>query len=437
MHESPSTTSPSSTTSHLVRCIAALVAPLVCSCGGGGGGDAASAPLAAVAAAASAPDISANSPVTTPPTWQKIAAEGESFALEIATSVRYGTGTSWVSQMVVGNVTCSNTFFGVDPKYNVVKECDVMTGGTPASPPTVDATKLAASNPGFSTARVMPANVADPSQRPNASDLGAFREPCDFSHMSFDDPIVFPGQPGKSHLHTFFGNTGTNASTTAASLASSGNSTCAGGILNRSAYWVPAVIDTRTGTPVKPSSSIFYYKTGYNGIAPSAIKPFPPGLRMVSGNPANTLPQGYAFNYGCIGPVNAYWADHTIPACAVGEDMIMSVNFPQCWDGVNLDSPDHISHMSLTVNGACPASHPVPVPEISFVVHYTVKATDAPAQWRLSSDNYDPTFPAGYSGHGDWFNGWDPATMNTFVKNCEQASMDCHAYLLGDGTMLY
>ena len=65
--------------------------------------------------------------------------------------------------------------------------------------------------------------------------------------MAFDDPIVYPGQVGKSHLHVFFGNTGANANSTAASIAGSGNSTCDGGTVNRSAYWVPALIDTRSG----------------------------------------------------------------------------------------------------------------------------------------------------------------------------------------------
>ena len=30
---------------------------------------------------------------------------------------------------------------------------------------------------------------------------------CAFSHAAQDDPIVFPDQPGMSHLHVFFGNT--------------------------------------------------------------------------------------------------------------------------------------------------------------------------------------------------------------------------------------
>src|SRR5438034_2889321 len=37
---------------------------------------------------------------------------------------------------------------------------------------------------------------------------------CRFSHRNTDDPIVFPGQPGKSHDHTFIGNDSTDAFST-------------------------------------------------------------------------------------------------------------------------------------------------------------------------------------------------------------------------------
>ena len=40
-----------------------------------------------------------------------------------------------------------------------------------------------------------------------------------------DDPIVFPGQPGASHLHDFFGNTGANASSTFETMLA-GETTC-------------------------------------------------------------------------------------------------------------------------------------------------------------------------------------------------------------------
>ncbi len=123
-----------------------------------------------------------------------------------------------------------------------------------------------------------------PRSNPMNTDIGAFRTVCDFSHMAFDDPIVYPGQAGRSHLHAFFGNSGTDANSTAESIAGSGNSTCRGGTINRTAYWAPAVIDTRDGTPVKPDVLIAYYKTGYRGIAPAAVQPMPAGLRMIAGD---------------------------------------------------------------------------------------------------------------------------------------------------------
>lgn len=47
-------------------------------------------------------------------------------------------------------------------------------------------------------------------------------------------------------------------------------------------------------------------------------------------------------------------------------------NKRSCWDGVNVDSPDHQSHMYDTQLGAfqnggpCPASHPVRVPQVAY-----------------------------------------------------------------------
>ena len=66
--------------------------------------------------------------------------------------------------------------------------------------------------------------------------VGAFRFVCSAGQVLNDDPIVYPGQPGKSHAHQFYGNTSANASSTYSSLRSNGQSTCMSP-LNRSAYW--------------------------------------------------------------------------------------------------------------------------------------------------------------------------------------------------------
>ena len=124
-----------------------------------------------------------------------------------------------------------------------------------------------------------------------------------------------------------------------------------------------------------------------------------------------------------------------IQNCAAGQQLWAAVFFPQCWDGVNLDSPDHKSHVAYPVNGACPSTHPVAMPEVSFNIVYDV--TGSTSRWRLSSDSYDPSLPGGYSMHGDWFNGWKADIMATWITKCDQASEDCQGDLLGDGRMQY
>jgi hypothetical protein len=112
----------------------------------------------------------------------------------------------------------------------------------------------------------------------------------------------------------------------------------------------------------------------------------------------------------------------------------MVVEFPQCWDGKNLDSADHVSHMSYPVIGKCPSTHPVAIPAITFNVLYPARDVTG---WRLASDMYSTDLPGGYSAHADWFEGWDPAIVDTFVKNCTSRAVDCHSHLLGDGRMIY
>jgi hypothetical protein len=107
----------------------------------------------------------------------------------------------------------------------------------------------------------------------------------------------------------------------------------------------------------------------------------------------------------------------------------MVVEFPQCWDGENLDSVDHMSHVAYPTDGKCPSTHPVAIPLISYNVLYPVSDVTG---WRLASDMYDSALPGGYAAHGDWFEGWDPEISKTF-ENCVEKGVDCHSHLLGDG----
>jgi hypothetical protein len=264
---------------------------------------------------------------------------------------------------------------------------------------------------------------------------GAFRTVCDFSHMNFDDPIVYPGQPGKAHLHAYFGNTGANASSTATSIRTTGNSTCRGGTANRTAYWVPSIVDVTTSNAVAPDEMVVYYKSGYGGVDPEDVRAMPTGLRMIAGDMASSSAQSRV-HWECESEGYPSRIDH-LPVCGAGDRVLMMLEFPQCWNGVNLDSANHKSHMAYPTGSGCPASHPVPIPVITYNVYTRVAPGQDTTMWRLSSDNYDWSMPGGYSAHGDWFDGWDAGVRDAWIQRCVQAAADCHAHLVGDGRAMY
>jgi len=61
-----------------------------------------------------------------------------------------------------------------------------------------------------------------------------------------------------------------------------------------------------------------------------------------------------------------------------------SIVFPPCWDGKNLDSPDHRSHMAYSpgnavlANANCPSTHPVRVPQLMYEMQWDTKAFNDP-----------------------------------------------------------
>jgi hypothetical protein len=300
--------------------------------------------------------------------------------------------------------------------------------GTPAMGLAYDPARIPAGDPGVGFV-----NLRTTGEKPGVDPdgIGAFRTVCQYSHMRPDDPIVKPGQPGASHLHTFWGNTLTNANSTAESILGSGNGTCRGGTVNRTAYWAPSIIDTRTGTPIAPELIHVYYKSGYDGIRPQQIEPLPPGLRMVAGNAMASGPQA-RMDWNC-------WSDGshrqaTIPTCPANDQIAMNINFPQCWNGA-LDSPDHKSHLAYPSNGSCPSTHPRALPAISY--HLLFKVPADVSAWRLSSDMYDSKLPGGYSLHGDWFNGWDNEVLKVWTQLCVRTpATTCGSHMIGDGRVM-
>lgn len=352
--------------------------------------------------------------------------------------VRYGHGSNWVVKEYFDGFPgwwCHPNTFGVKGEENdhceVSKVAKTGTLNAPMTMMKMDMTAVNLTKIPLGAKGEAKLNITKTDDFGVKSDIGAFRIPCRFSHMAFNDPIVYPGQPGASHLHTFFGNTAANAYSTATSIANTGNSTCPGGIANRSSYWIPSLIDTTTGTPLVPTDSIWYYKTAYGGVLPSEVKVIPDGLKIITGNAKGDGDGNYYWE--CSNDSGTHSRGKYIPKCEVGESLKFSIGFPQCWDGVNLDSSDHKSHMAFPDNG-CPSSHPVALPELSLNISFAVGSGDDTTKWRLASDMNN--LKAGHSAHADFFEGWNKEVKNTFTKECLNKSKDCHAFLLGNGTIL-
>ncbi|MGH2829410.1 MAG: DUF1996 domain-containing protein, partial [Actinomycetota bacterium] len=221
-----------------------------------------------------------------------------------------------------------------------------------------------------------------------ASGNANFVSACRFSHRAPDDPIVFPGQPGASHSHDFFANTTTDANSTLVSLLA-GDTTC-----NRSedtaAYWVPTL--SRDGVAVRPIMVNAYYTPR----GKKAMAPFPAGLRIIAGDSRATSPQPLMITSWSCGPNGGVRDQSSPPQCTARNFLRMHVRFPDCWDGTNLDSADHRSHMAYSRRGACPSSHRVGVPSLRLNVVYPI----------LGGPGLSLASGGVYSGHADFFNAW-------------------------------
>jgi len=309
----------------------------------------------------------------------------------------------------------------------------------------VDLSAVPAPFPGYGEVR-----IKDTTEEPVTTSDGAFRAQCQFAKIADVDPIVYPGMPVKSHTHTFFGNADIDPWSDVTTLTTTGNSTCKGGIANRSSYWVPTLIDIETSRPMLPEAMFTYYKASrftQHGQTPRPGQPtihfenLPIGLKIVAGDPQRQTPatgsNAMAYRWTC-GTTFAYHIPQDPAACPVGSTLTQEIFFPQCWDGQNLDSPDHKSHMSYTVNvknvgtsgfhAECPPTHPKVLPGISFQVRYTV--TVDVRRLRLVSDVNTANLP-GITSHGDVFVAWKKEVADMFVENCIRAGKECAAHLLG------
>lgn len=298
----------------------------------------------------------------------------------------------------------------------------------------------------------------------SAPDLvGAFRMTCAPGDLAYVDTIQYPGSDRLSHLHLFYGLVGVQPNDTyQTALAAGRESTCGSGpyVANRSQYWMPALLDGR-GHVFQPNYVSIYYKrfpktSPYcnRRAEPRAVaaecRNMPQGMKMIAGRdmqkPGTNAEVTRGAQFYCINDkgTSAVVDSLTIlvsdPACQGETKLYQVFDFPECWDGKNLDSPNHRDHVAYVSYGSwgyprCPDSHPYLIPALHVAAEFQLMPSDERRPIRLASDMF-PQLDPGKSQHGDAYIAWDPKVFQMMHDNCIDKQLNCSGGDLGNGLQI-
>lgn len=181
---------------------------------------------------------------------------------------------------------------------------------------------------------------------------------------------------------------------------------------NKSLYWHPTVYRVENGIYKKAD---IYFSSAYYIWTTGEATAFPDGFKMVAGR--NGVPEARV-NFECVGceeniENECIYTEFPGEEC---EELEVSMAFPTCWDGENIDSNDHMSHVSYDLDGGqfdgdCPSSHPVKLPEIQLFF----RILPYPGGTHVFADGTSIF-------HADYFSGWDSEELQNVLDNCENDS---------------
>lgn len=279
------------------------------------------------------------------------------------------------------------------------------------------------------------------------------------------DPLVDYGIAG-SHVHAIHGSSGFSESSGYSELRGGSCTSCAAKE-DMSAYWTPSMYfmhDDGTFEAVDQVGGMLSY---YLFRDPkNNVKAFPEGFQMIAGtnlrrdyplgNPDQPDPpqsnwkmmgqtnqadlQQRAVGFNCLDYSKAPEASlfrHFMPTkdyldtnCPDG--IRLELAFPSCWNGKDVDSEDHQSHMAypdLVQDGNCPEGFDTRLVTLFYEIIWATNAFKGqPGKFVVS--NGDPT---GFGFHGDFITGWQPDFLQDVIGNCTNPSgevSDCHLLTL-------
>ena len=233
------------------------------------------------------------------------------------------------------------------------------------------------------------------------------------------DPVISPGAITSNHAHVVYG--AFSPSVRYEQLFASECPTCEI-VQDNSAYWFPTLYwhnstdGSYTSVPqVSPDADIYYLQR--QDPVDEPVVAFPPGFRMIAGSMSRRTPYN-AENPQFVPPVNCVCLNYygvttytyNFPNVTCVDGLRAQLNFPSCWDGVNLDSPTHNTHVSYAVtenlnSGPCPSSHPVRIPAIFTEVIWSTAEFghamvdgESPFVWSFATPTTLPGNEYGYHG---------------------------------------
>lgn len=246
------------------------------------------------------------------------------------------------------------------------------------------------------------------------------------------DPIVNPGV-ASGHVHAITGGNAFRRSMPGIFDATNANATTCDKKLDHSNYWVPQLYHYRADGrfEIVPwvGTAIYYQVRACNYSATAQycdtqVVPlaFPHGFRMLAGDTTRRSQNNNDITHRAV-QMMCMTDEYSVQFQGLPpmhcDKIRAEVYFPSCWDGVNLDSPNHKSHVAYPAigdfdGGVCPQSHPVALLSIFYEFFFdTSSYTDVDKFVFSNGDN------TGFGFHGDFIMGWtDRQALQTAHQTC-------------------
>ncbi|KAE9401276.1 hypothetical protein BT96DRAFT_992167 [Gymnopus androsaceus JB14] len=266
------------------------------------------------------------------------------------------------------------------------------------------------------------------------------------------DPILSPGAVS-SHTHSILGGSNFGMNITTALLRES-ECTTMPIQEDHSNYWFPTLYfqhkngsfsDVSVGNVICMSLNLsltISTMTRKDGQA-NTVQAFPDDFRMISGdmtlrsyNSSSYAQQAITFLCLDFNGVSTKYS--SLPPVSCPSGVRAQINFPMCWDGVNVDSADHKSHVAFPSggpdSGTCDdPAYPVTMPRIFIEAYLNTGPWDAIRETDAlnSTQPYVYSFgdPYGFGYHADFYNGWQSGILQNVLDKCA-----CTSAGFGDAT---